>query len=154
MGEFMHIHTTLNHDFSSSLTSFEEDCFNCMPNLMRSSCKYNIIAVFFFYLAFILFESSINILHNEKQSCIFHSKTNIERQFYGICGNSDCWAFYSYVVQSLGIGLEISRIELVWARFDSLRIDSARNSTLVRTECFFKLKLGSFNIRKRLGSAR
>ncbi|KAL2602318.1 hypothetical protein AAZX31_10G247000 [Glycine max] len=36
MGEFMHIHT-LNLDFSSSLTSFQEDCFNCMPNLMRLS---------------------------------------------------------------------------------------------------------------------
>lgn len=33
MGEFMHMHT-LNLDFSSSLTSFQEDCFNCMPNLM------------------------------------------------------------------------------------------------------------------------
>ena len=32
----MHIHT-LNLDFSSSLTSFQEDCFNCMPNLMRLS---------------------------------------------------------------------------------------------------------------------
>ncbi|KAK7390962.1 hypothetical protein VNO78_19202 [Psophocarpus tetragonolobus] len=36
MGEFMHMHT-LNLDFSSSLTSFQEDCFNCMPNLMRLS---------------------------------------------------------------------------------------------------------------------
>lgn len=35
-GEFMHMHT-LNLDFSSSLTSFQEDCFNCMPNLMRLS---------------------------------------------------------------------------------------------------------------------
>lgn len=29
----MRIHT-LNLDFSSSLTSFQEDCFTCMPNLM------------------------------------------------------------------------------------------------------------------------
>nr|KYP75301.1 WD repeat-containing protein 5B [Cajanus cajan] len=36
MGEFMHMHT-LNLDFSSSLTCFQEDCFNCMPNLMRLS---------------------------------------------------------------------------------------------------------------------
>ncbi|CAJ1977363.1 unnamed protein product [Sphenostylis stenocarpa] len=36
MGEFMHMHT-LNLDFSSCLTSFQEDCFNCMPNLMRLS---------------------------------------------------------------------------------------------------------------------
>ncbi|KAL2324253.1 hypothetical protein Fmac_023311 [Flemingia macrophylla] len=36
MGEFLHIHT-LNLDFSSSLTCFQEDCFNCMPNLMRLS---------------------------------------------------------------------------------------------------------------------
>ncbi|QCE08470.1 uncharacterized protein LOC114192413 isoform X1 [Vigna unguiculata] len=36
MGEFMHMHT-LNLDFSSSLTSFQEECFNCMPNLMRLS---------------------------------------------------------------------------------------------------------------------
>ncbi|GMY38623.1 protein DWD HYPERSENSITIVE TO UV-B 1 isoform X1 [Fagus crenata] len=32
MGEFMRIHT-LNLDFSTSLTSFREDCFTCMPNL-------------------------------------------------------------------------------------------------------------------------
>ncbi|TKY51007.1 DNA damage-binding protein 2 [Spatholobus suberectus] len=35
-GEFMHMHT-LNLDFSSSLTCFQEGCFNCMPNLMRLS---------------------------------------------------------------------------------------------------------------------
>lgn len=32
MGEFMRIHT-LNLDFSTKLTSFQEDCFTCMPNL-------------------------------------------------------------------------------------------------------------------------
>ncbi|XP_027364895.1 uncharacterized protein LOC113871980 isoform X2 [Abrus precatorius] len=42
MGKFMHMHT-LNLDFSSSLTSFQEDCFNCMPNLMRiSMCETRI----------------------------------------------------------------------------------------------------------------
>lgn len=42
MGEFMHMHT-LNLDFSSSLTSFEEDCFNCMPNLTcLSMCETRI----------------------------------------------------------------------------------------------------------------
>ncbi|CAK8573871.1 unnamed protein product [Lathyrus sativus] len=42
MGEFMHMHT-LNLDFSSSLTGFEEDCFNCMPNLMcLSMCETRI----------------------------------------------------------------------------------------------------------------
>ncbi|KAK7343506.1 hypothetical protein VNO77_12292 [Canavalia gladiata] len=42
MGEFMHMHT-LNLDFSSSLTSFQEDCFNCMPYLMRlSMCETRI----------------------------------------------------------------------------------------------------------------
>ncbi|XP_014510788.1 uncharacterized protein LOC106769616 isoform X1 [Vigna radiata var. radiata] len=35
-GKFMHMHT-LNLDFSTSLTSFQEECFNCMPNLMRLS---------------------------------------------------------------------------------------------------------------------
>ncbi|KAK9287314.1 hypothetical protein L1049_015728 [Liquidambar formosana] len=35
-GEFMQIHT-LNLDFSTSLTSFREDCFTCMPNLMHLS---------------------------------------------------------------------------------------------------------------------
>lgn len=34
---------TLNLDFSSSLTSFQEDCFNCMPNLMcLSMCETRI----------------------------------------------------------------------------------------------------------------
>lgn len=42
MGEFMHMHT-LNLDFSSSLTSFDEDCFNCMPNLRcLSMCETRI----------------------------------------------------------------------------------------------------------------
>lgn len=41
-GQFMQIHT-LNLDFSSSLTSFQEDCFACMPNLMRlSMCETRI----------------------------------------------------------------------------------------------------------------
>ena len=34
---------TLNLDFCSSLTSFQGDCFNCMPNLMRlSMCETRI----------------------------------------------------------------------------------------------------------------
>lgn len=41
-GQFMQIHT-LNLDFSSSLTSFQENCFACMPNLMRlSMCETRI----------------------------------------------------------------------------------------------------------------
>ncbi|KAF5448230.1 hypothetical protein F2P56_028786 [Juglans regia] len=43
MGEFKRIHT-LNLDFSTSLTSFKEDCFTCMPNLMcLSMCETRII---------------------------------------------------------------------------------------------------------------
>ncbi|KAK9941950.1 hypothetical protein M0R45_007640 [Rubus argutus] len=43
MGEFMRIHT-LNLDFSTSLTSFQEDCFTCMPNLMcLSLCETRIL---------------------------------------------------------------------------------------------------------------
>ncbi|KAM5549519.1 hypothetical protein ABKV19_000774 [Rosa sericea] len=43
MGEFMRIHT-LNLDFSTSLTSFQEDCFSCMPNLMcLSLCETRIL---------------------------------------------------------------------------------------------------------------
>ncbi|KAJ4716189.1 DNA damage-binding protein 2 [Melia azedarach] len=39
MGEFSRIHT-LNLDYSISLTSFKEDCFTCMPNLMcLSMCE-------------------------------------------------------------------------------------------------------------------
>ncbi|KAE8008068.1 hypothetical protein FH972_004615 [Carpinus fangiana] len=42
MGEFMRIHT-LNLDFSTSLTSFREDCFSCMPNLTcLSMCETRI----------------------------------------------------------------------------------------------------------------
>ncbi|KAF7811050.1 WD repeat-containing protein 5B [Senna tora] len=42
VGEFMKMHT-LNLDFSSSLTSFQEDCFSCMPNLMcLSMCETRI----------------------------------------------------------------------------------------------------------------
>ena len=42
MGDFMQLHT-LNLDFSSSLTSFQEDCFRCMPNLMcLSMCETRI----------------------------------------------------------------------------------------------------------------
>ncbi|XP_028780579.1 uncharacterized protein LOC114751783 [Neltuma alba] len=37
-GEFMNMHT-LNLDFCSSLTSFQGDCFNCMPNLMCLSMR-------------------------------------------------------------------------------------------------------------------
>ncbi|KAB5541269.1 hypothetical protein DKX38_014243 [Salix brachista] len=38
-GKFMQIHT-LNLDFSTSLTSFREDCFACMPNLVcLSMCE-------------------------------------------------------------------------------------------------------------------
>ncbi|KAK2664932.1 hypothetical protein Ddye_003506 [Dipteronia dyeriana] len=41
-GEFMKLHT-LNLDFSTSLTSFKEDCFTCMPNLMcLSMCETRI----------------------------------------------------------------------------------------------------------------
>ncbi|XP_042495268.1 uncharacterized protein LOC122074488 isoform X1 [Macadamia integrifolia] len=36
IGKFMQLHT-LNLDFSTSLSSFREDCFTCMPNLMRLS---------------------------------------------------------------------------------------------------------------------
>lgn len=35
---------TLNLDFSSCLTSFEEDCFNCMPNLMSLSMCETMVA--------------------------------------------------------------------------------------------------------------
>ncbi|PRQ22808.1 hypothetical protein RchiOBHm_Chr6g0254281 [Rosa chinensis] len=43
MGEFLRIHT-LNLDFSTSLTSFQEDCFSCMPNLMcLSLCETRIL---------------------------------------------------------------------------------------------------------------
>lgn len=35
-GEFKQMHT-LNLDFSSSITSFHEDCFTCMPNLKHLS---------------------------------------------------------------------------------------------------------------------
>ncbi|XP_062176970.1 protein DWD HYPERSENSITIVE TO UV-B 1 isoform X2 [Alnus glutinosa] len=42
MGKFMQIHT-LNLDFSTSLTSFREDCFSCMPNLTcLSMCETRI----------------------------------------------------------------------------------------------------------------
>lgn len=42
VGEFMKMHT-LNLDFCSSLTSFQEDCFNCMPNLTcLSMCETRI----------------------------------------------------------------------------------------------------------------
>ncbi|XP_031277946.1 uncharacterized protein LOC116136372 [Pistacia vera] len=41
-GKFMHLHT-LNLDFCTSLTSFHEDCFSCMPNLMcLSMCETRI----------------------------------------------------------------------------------------------------------------
>lgn len=43
MGEFMRIHTLIL-DFSTSLTSFQEDCFTCMPNLMcLSLCETRIL---------------------------------------------------------------------------------------------------------------
>ncbi|KAL9417754.1 hypothetical protein AB3S75_040694 [Citrus x aurantiifolia] len=39
IGEFKRIHT-LNLDYSTSLTSFKEDCFSCMPNLIcLSMCE-------------------------------------------------------------------------------------------------------------------
>ncbi|KAJ0077083.1 hypothetical protein Patl1_35292 [Pistacia atlantica] len=39
MGEFMQLHT-LNLDYSNSLSSFKEDCFTCMPNLVcLSMCE-------------------------------------------------------------------------------------------------------------------
>lgn len=42
MGDFKRIHT-LNLDFSTSLTSFREDCFTCMPNLVcLSMCETRI----------------------------------------------------------------------------------------------------------------
>lgn len=42
MGDFKRIHT-LNLDFSTSLTSFREDCFTCMPNLAcLSMCETGI----------------------------------------------------------------------------------------------------------------
>lgn len=42
VGEFMKMHT-LTLDFSSSLTSFQENCFSCMPNLMcLSMCETRI----------------------------------------------------------------------------------------------------------------
>ncbi|RZC45181.1 hypothetical protein C5167_038121 [Papaver somniferum] len=43
IGNFMHLHT-LNLDFSISLTSFNEECFTCMPKLMRlSMCETRIV---------------------------------------------------------------------------------------------------------------
>ncbi|XVF67483.1 hypothetical protein PTKIN_Ptkin10aG0125000 [Pterospermum kingtungense] len=42
VGEFMWLHT-LNLDYSTTLTSFREDCFSCMPNLMcLSMCETRI----------------------------------------------------------------------------------------------------------------
>ncbi|XVE49283.1 hypothetical protein DITRI_Ditri01bG0070700 [Diplodiscus trichospermus] len=42
VGEFMRLHT-LNLDYSTTLTSFREDCFSCMPNLMcLSMCETRI----------------------------------------------------------------------------------------------------------------
>ncbi|XWS68099.1 hypothetical protein CRYUN_Cryun04dG0061200 [Craigia yunnanensis] len=42
MGEFMWLHT-LNLDYSTTLTSFREDCFSCMPKLMcLSMCETRI----------------------------------------------------------------------------------------------------------------
>ncbi|XP_022763472.1 uncharacterized protein LOC111308996 [Durio zibethinus] len=42
VGEFMWLHT-LNLDYSIALTSFREDCFSCMPNLMcLSMCETRI----------------------------------------------------------------------------------------------------------------
>lgn len=43
IGNFMHLHN-LNLDFSISLTSFNEECFTCMPKLMRlSMCETRIV---------------------------------------------------------------------------------------------------------------
>lgn len=42
LGEFKSLHT-LNLDYNTSLTSFREDCFSCMPNLMHlSMCETKI----------------------------------------------------------------------------------------------------------------
>lgn len=46
MGQFERLHT-LNLDYSSSLTSFREDCFSCMPNLrFLSMCETKVSNLF------------------------------------------------------------------------------------------------------------
>ncbi|PKI71658.1 uncharacterized protein LOC116203566 isoform X1 [Punica granatum] len=46
MGQFERLHT-LNLDYSSSLTSFREDCFSCMPNLrFLSMCETRVSNLF------------------------------------------------------------------------------------------------------------
>ncbi|BFG41980.1 hypothetical protein CerSpe_282540 [Prunus speciosa] len=68
MGEFMRIHT-LNLDFSSSLTSFQEDCFTCMPNLMCLSLCDTRISNLWTTIAALSKLPSLDELRFQKWSC-------------------------------------------------------------------------------------
>jgi len=55
-----------------------------------------------------------------------------------------------YILMHSRAGNESSRIELVWARLDLIRICSAR----VQNELFFQLEFDSFKVHEQFGSAR
>ncbi|KAI4295728.1 hypothetical protein L6164_035744 [Bauhinia variegata] len=69
VGEFMQMHT-LNLDFSSSLTSFQEDCFKCMPNLMcLSMCETRIRNLWTTVAALSKLPSLVELRFQHLQSC-------------------------------------------------------------------------------------
>ncbi|KAF2320979.1 hypothetical protein GH714_032380 [Hevea brasiliensis] len=67
-GEFMRIHT-LNLDFNTSLTSFREDCFTCMPNLSYLSMCATRVANLWTTIAALTKLSSLVELRFQKWLC-------------------------------------------------------------------------------------
>ncbi|KAF2320986.1 hypothetical protein GH714_032429 [Hevea brasiliensis] len=67
-GDFMRIHT-LNLDFNTSLTSFREDCFTCMPNLSYLSMCATRVANLWTTIAALTKLSSLVELRFQKWLC-------------------------------------------------------------------------------------
>ncbi|XP_061373865.1 protein DWD HYPERSENSITIVE TO UV-B 1 isoform X2 [Gastrolobium bilobum] len=92
IGEFMHMHT-LNLDFSSTLMSFQEDCFNCMPNLMcLSMCDTRITNLWTTVAALSKLPSLVELRFQYWQYC-----NDADPETYNIspCGKSDGNADFS-----------------------------------------------------------
>ncbi|XP_077233722.1 transducin family protein / WD-40 repeat family protein isoform X2 [Tasmannia lanceolata] len=94
-GNFLQLQT-LNLDFSSSLTGFQEGCFSCMPNLMRLSlCETRISNLWTTSAAL----SKLPSLQELRfQNCLCCNNT-------GPCPTSSCEKSNSFAYRETGFGL-------------------------------------------------
>ncbi|KAK7269900.1 hypothetical protein RIF29_22697 [Crotalaria pallida] len=107
MGKFMQMHT-LDLDFSSSLTNFQEDCFNCMPNLMRlSMCETRITNLWTTVAALSKLPSLVELRFQYWQCC-----NDAETSLISSSGKSD---------STVGFGL-LNRVPFTGESFTDSRV--------------------------------